>query len=117
MKHYLYFFIATCLCITTISIAMEEELPKEEKSNILAEITAIKKPRHVQYLTNNRVIIAGKGGCSIIDPTTNKKIKEISNISTHHLATHPNKKLFALTQKKSINIYDIEKKLFTWSKT
>jgi hypothetical protein len=127
------------LCITTSSMAMElsyfakasdfakassdtsKDRPKKEKPNDLTTITCIKQPRYAQYLTDNRVVIAGEDGCSIVDPTTNKEIKRISDIRTQHLAIHPNKKLFALCYnspniyKNSVSIYDIEKNDFIWS--
>jgi len=98
---------------------MELIKTKKEKPNILAEITCIQQPRYAQYITNNRVVIAGEDGCSIVDPTTNKEIKKISDVNIHHLAIHPNKTLFALSHENtnSFDIYNAETNSLICSKT
>lgn len=45
------------------------------KNNIFKEITAVKNPRHVDYTTNDRVVIAGSDGAHIVNPGTNTIIK------------------------------------------
>lgn len=110
MKFPRYFLLITHLFIaTTSSIAMEVESPKKERaSKILATITCVKNPRYAQYLTNNRIVIAGEDGCSIVDPILNTEIKRIYEGEIQHLAIHPNKKLFALSHHNSIDIYNTE---------
>jgi len=100
---------------TTTTIAME--LPREENPKTLARITTIKNPKYAQYLTNDRVIIADGHRWSIINPNTSKEIKKISDLEPHHLAIHPNRKKFALTHKNTVNVYDTENHIITWSKT
>ncbi|HEX4068889.1 MAG TPA: hypothetical protein VHX42_02225 [Candidatus Babeliales bacterium] len=127
MKHSVYIFLTTYLCIATTSLIAMEELPyfaeaskgkshKEKKSKILAEITIVQKPQYAQYLANNHIVVAGKNGCSIIDPQTNTEIKKISDRENQKLATHPNKKMFALIDKNIINIYDATTHSLIWSK-
>jgi hypothetical protein len=86
------------LCITTSSMAMELIEEKKEKPNILAEITCIKEPFKALYLTENIVLINGREQCSVVDITTNQKIKRIfdNDCWSSCIAVHPNKTKFAL---------------------
>jgi hypothetical protein len=97
--------------------ASKGKSPKEKKSKILKEITVVQKPQYAQYLANNHIVVAGENGCSIINPQTNTEIKKINDCENPTLATHPNKKLFALFYENRIDIYDTEKNDFIWSKT
>ena len=55
--------------MTSASYAMEKQL---NKSNILKELTNISNIRHVQYLTNDELMISGNG-CRIINVRTDKE--------------------------------------------
>lgn len=123
MKHSLQLFLTISLCIaTSTSIGMEKEASnpnknnKENKSNILAEITCIKNPLYAQYLYNGNVVITNGMCVNIIDPKTNREIKPINDCKYQSLAMHPNRKLFALSEFRWIRIYDIEKNDFIWTK-
>jgi hypothetical protein len=104
MKHSVQLFFITSLCIAANrSVAMELETPnknsKEKKAKILTEITCIKDPFTAHYLTENRILINGKNGCSIVDPTTNTEIKRIFDSTgwASQIALHPHKTKFALS--------------------
>lgn len=112
----LLFTITLCVATTT-SIAMELEKPKE-KSNILAEITCIDNPLQAHYLTENRILINARNGCSIVDSSTNKEIKRIFDVQhgwASCIAVHPHKTKFALAachfQSNPINIKDTQQKI------
>jgi hypothetical protein len=77
---------------------MEKEQPN------LQEITAIKNPRQAFFLTNNRAVVNGESGCSIVDLNT----KIISKDAWQHLTMHPNKTTFALYNTEKIEIFDTE---------
>src|SRR5437762_13269037 len=117
MKHQL--FIIYMLNTIVICNAME----KAHKHTITKLTTPVEKPCFGQYITDDRAIIAGKDKCCIINPITNKVIKEVKTIDperghysdTHyyhsiHCAIHPNKKQFALSYKntKDKDCYELE---------
>jgi hypothetical protein len=107
VKHNLRLLIT--LIIATPCLGMEKE-----KQN-LQEITAIKNPRQAFFLTDNRAVINGENGCSIIDLNTGQEITKISNLSDEYLAIHPNKSLLALAFQNFIDIYDAKTGIHKYS--
>ncbi len=114
MKHNFYRLITSYALITTLSCSSMENTKKE----IITEIAAIQRPRFAQYLTEDRVVITGENGCSIVNPMTNKEIKKISTIGCFHLSINPHKTKIALSQDNAtVTIYDILTGTNEWSKT
>lgn len=70
-----------------------------EKPKILSEIT-IQEPWQAEYLTEDRIIVNGRDGCSIINPITNKKIKKIDVVNAPHFTIHPTQKKIAFSGEK-----------------
>lgn len=111
MKHYIYFLITAHVLFAATCIAMET------KPHILAEITCIKKPQRALFLTNDRVVINGRNGCSIINVITNEEIIKIIDTEAYHIDVHPNKKKLAVSHNKTITIYDAETGIPEWTNT
>jgi hypothetical protein len=102
MKHNAYLLIT--LSIATPCVAMEKEKPN------LQEITAIKNPRQAFFLTDNRAVINGESGCSIVDLRTNSEVKRISEDDRQTLVLNHNKTALALYNTEKIEIFYIEEK-------
>lgn len=73
----------------------------------MMEITGVKNPQYVEFLTNEHVAIQDDNGCNIFDIATNTNIKQISDKRDAHLAVHPNKKKLALSLDTTITIHDV----------
>ena len=97
--------------MTPASYAMEKQL---DKSNILKELTNIGNIRHVQYLTNDDVMISGNG-CRIINVRTDKE-KNISNENCIYLDIRSDKKKIAYDINNTVTIYDVETDTVDWSR-
>lgn len=69
-----------------------------------------------QYLTNDTIVIAHKGGCGIVDIKSGKQIQKISDLPTVNVAVHSNKKEIVLSGYKVMEIYDLEVNKQKWFK-
>jgi len=104
MKHNLnYLIISYTIFAGPLCHAMENTGPQKD---LITEITILKKPRFVEFITGNKAVIAGDG-CSIINPATNTEIKRISDFPCTSLAIHQNKQKIALVESsKKVKRYD-----------
>ena len=100
MKNNLHLITIHCIIAASSSIAMESELLDLKKYNlfkkpkILSEITSIKEPLQAEYLAEDRILVNGYDGCSIINPATKKEIKKI-DVQAPYFAIHPTTKKIA----------------------
>jgi WD40 repeat protein len=106
MTHNLNILATIYLCIVALSCHAMEKATIPHAN--FRQLTIPTNPRQALYLTNNRVAISGEKGCSIIDPTTDTLIKQISYISYPHIALHPNATKIALAYPEKVTIYNAQ---------
>jgi hypothetical protein len=95
-----------------------EKIKHISKAKILAKLTAIKSPQSVIcFPGNNIVAIAGRGGCSLYNYSTNKEIKKLHEGDNVRIAGDINRKMLALRSEKKLEIYDITTQNKIWEKT
>ena len=96
------FYIALFAVITTFSCLGMENIRQEK---IIREITVVEEPSIARYLTKDRAVIAGKNGCSIVNPITNEEVIKMSD-KRAHVSLRSDKKKVALFRNKTVKIYD-----------
>jgi WD40 repeat protein len=109
-----YFFV-----LIQASYAMEEQNNSSQiirQSIPKKQLISITNRHYVRYLIDNVIIMRNENDCSIINVTEDKEIKKIGINSYFYVAKSQNGKKIALTDHKTIQVYDVQTGALEWEK-
>ena len=113
MTKHIYIITALFISASPLCHAMEVEKQNIIPANILATITAIKKPESVVCLLDT-IAILGQDGCSLCDFSGKEIIKlekyEIGATTHRKMSAHPNKTIFVTRINEYLTVYDVTTK-------